>query len=291
MNRSYLAFLPAAFAAVFTGTVFAQTEQKTYSLTLSDPDKPMLLDVEMHHGSVKIEGYDGKTVEIQARMLPLTEDQLKDVKKAKKYRGGWQEQNKTPRSREGLRPVSNRIMNLEIEEKGNEVEISSERSSYMIELVVQVPANASVEAQLHRGEKVEIVNVSGAIEVETWRSNIIATGISGPIVAETHQSDIVVNFAGFNDASPSSLSTYSGDIDLTVAQAMRSTINIKSYQGEILSGLDVSFSPTDSEVRSRKEGKQEIVIGGQLSGDLNGGGQQLSINTYSGDMYLRKPAG
>lgn len=275
----------------------AQSIEKKYSLQLTEPDKPMSLEVEMRNGSVTIEGYSGKTVEIEAIITPLTKKEIDQsgerARRAPKnsYRShpDDSQHNKKERSKAGLKSVKNSSMNLEIEESDNEVEISSEFSLSRIDLVVKVPSTAALEVELYKGGDVMVSNVSGPIEIETWQGDIVASKITGPIVAETHSRNIEVEFVTLDASNPSSLTTYSGDIDITLGNKVAAKVNVQSYQGEILSGLDAEFVATESVRRNKKGNKQEIVVGGQVSATVNGGSQELSLITYSGDVYVRKP--
>jgi hypothetical protein len=270
-------------------TATAQSpEEKRYTLNLTDPSQPAHLEVEMRHGEIKIEGYDGDTVEILAKFSPLSEQQLKQIQSHQHERKAAKGQDKPSRSTDGLKVVNNALINLQIQESANRVDITSEFTTYHIDLLVRVPKNSSVDAQLYDGKQIDVSNVTGAIELESWKGDIYASGITGPIVAETYQSAVVVEFAQFNGETPTSLTTYSGDIDITLANSTKAQINVQNYQGQILSGLDAEFVPTESVERNGKGRKQQIVIGGQMSAKLNGGGQDLSIITYTGNVYLRK---
>lgn len=270
----------------------AQTIEKNYSLELTSPDQPVVLDISLYYGSATVIGYEGKTVEITAKLQPLTDAQKKNQKRwghnnRQHYQGNGKTK-KPMRSTEGLKPVQNVAFNLEIEEHNNVVEIDSGPSNHTLNLLVKVPNTASMELEIYDGEKVEISNILGSVEVETWRGEIIANNISGPVVAETHNSDIVVDFSAYNDQSPSSFTSHNGDIDLTFESSAVATIQIQNYQGEVLSGLDVAFEPIDKLNEDKRGNKKKIKIGAQLEGKLNGGGQQITLNTYGGNVYLRK---
>lgn len=291
-------FTLALLLLLAPGMSLAQSVEKKYSLELTDPNQPMSLDVEMRNGSVSVEGYSGKSVEITAVITPLSQKELeadenhhgrhKTRVRTRHYNGGQPEPEKKSRSRDGLKSVKNASMNLEIEESDNEVEITSEFSTSRIDLLVKVPVNSVLEVELYKGGDVMVSNLSGPIEIETWQGDIIAKKISGPIVAETHSRTIEVEFASLSKDNPSSLTTYSGDIDITLAKKVAAKVNVQNYQGEVLSGLDEDFVASESVKRNKKGNKQEIVVGGQVSALVNGGGQELSLITYSGDVYVRK---
>lgn len=291
-------FALALLLLLAPGMSLAQSVEKKYSLELTDPNQPMSLEVEMRNGSVSVEGYSGKNVEITATITPLSQKELEadegnhrrhkqNIKYRYKSKDHGEPEKKT-RSKTGLKSVRNATMNLEIEESDNEVEISSEFSTSRIDLVVKVPSTSALEVELYKGGDVIVSNLSGPIEIETWQGDIVARQISGPIVAETHSRTIEVEFASLSKENPSSLTTYSGDIDITLGNKLAAKVNVQNYQGEILSGLDEEFVTTESVKRNKKGNKQEIVVGGQVSAVVNGGGQELSLITYSGDVYVRK---
>lgn len=280
----------------------ANVQNKRYELELTNPDKPMSLSVDMRNGSIDVEGYDGKTVEIVASFTPLSKEDLMDQNKSRKHsqrestrqqarqqtsRTNGEPEEKQPRSKEGLKVVNNQLMNLEIREKNNRVRINSEHSTFFTSVTVRVPSTANIEIELYQGGEIKVANVSGSVELESWRANVTAHSISGPIVAETHQSDIEVVFSSFNGEHPTSLTTYSGDIDVTVAKSMAANMNVQNYQGQILSGIEEAFITNESVQQSEGSKSKEIIIGGQMTAKLNGGGQEVSLITYSGDVYIR----
>ncbi|MBE1298801.1 MAG: hypothetical protein GJ680_02665 [Alteromonadaceae bacterium] len=275
-----------ANALIFSASAYAQQAERQYSVELSDPSKPMFLDVEMYMGNITIEGYEGQTVEIVAEVLnDFQPDKHKD-----KWQKNWKrvDTNKPMRSTEGLTPVSHTAFNLEIMESSNRVEIESEFGSKPVAIVVKVPQNASLDVNLYTGDSINISNISGNVEVESHIGNINGTLITGPIVAETHASDIVIEFNTFSDSAPSSFATHSGDIDISLLANTASTVEVQNYQGQVLSGLGTEFESVDKVNKKQRENGQKIEIGSQLQAKLNGGGQVMSINTYSGNVYLRQ---
>lgn len=267
----------------------AAIQERQYSLELTDPNQAMSLEIDLYNGSAQIIGYEGKTVEISAKMTPLSDAQLSTRKEHNHYRvKDVHQEKKKARSREGLTPVNNVSFNLEIEESDNVVEIESSRGSFNIELVVKVPMTAKVEVDLYDGEYITVENISSSIEVETWRGNITFINIDGPVVAESHLHDIVATFSSFDESAPSSFTTFGGDIDVTLNSGVAMKLNVRNYEGEILSGLDSEFVPVDSVDESDGRNKQKIVLGAQLSTTINNGKQLLSLSSYKGDMYLRK---
>jgi len=282
--------ITTALTVLTLSSTVAFGAEKTYSLTLSDPSKPASLEIELYNGTVTVEGYSGKTVEIIADISDAKENEGRD-KLGQRINQRMKQKLTThkskPRSTEGLKVVSKSMLRLEIEEDDNEVEISSESMNQHVNLVVKVPMTASLDIEVYQGGDITINNISGGIEVEAYQGSVTATGISGPIVAETANTDIVVSFSDFDKTNPSSLTSHAGNVDITLAKSIAANVNVQTYQGELYSGLTQEFSAIDEVKQNSKGGKQKIAIGGILQAKMNGGGQDLSLISYSGNLYVR----
>ena len=284
-------FLKSAlvFTALVSGFTYAQ--EKTYSLSLSNPMEPAILDIEVHTGSVTVVGYDGKTIEITANVSPVKDNPLtKQQKKIKKQinRKMSQHQSSQTRSTEGLKVVKSSMLHLEIEEENNEVEITSETMNQHVDLVIKVPSKSSVSIELYQGGGIEIDNVHGELELESYQGGVNAKNVSGPIVAETYTQDIVIAFSDFNNNTPTSLTSHAGNIDISLASKIKANVNVQTFQGEIFSGLTTDFVASDEVQQKNKGDKQKVVIGGIMQAKVNGGGQDLSLITYMGNLYIRQ---
>jgi hypothetical protein len=263
---------------------FANAAEKNYSLALSKPGEPVSIEIEVYRGSVTLVGYKGDTIEINAKTSVFSgkDDDLKKVKSP------INSTNDQARSNKGLKSVKSQSMRLEIEEDNNDVEISSEFSNQHVDLVIKVPQRSLIEVELHKGGDINIDGISGSLELEAYGGMIEAKNISGPIVAETGRTDIVVNFSDFDKSSPSSLTSHMGNVDITLAKKVAANVNVQTYQGEIFSGLDKDFVVIDEIKKNKKGKKQKIVLGGIMQAKVNGGGQALSLTSYSGNLYVRK---
>ncbi|MFC6439046.1 hypothetical protein [Bowmanella sp. JS7-9] len=256
----------------------AQTSEREYILELTSPDKPVQLEVSVYFGEINIVGFDGKQVEVSVRK---TERENPDDNRRKAKADAH-----TPsRSVAGLTPVAISSSVVAIEEHNNHVEVSAEYSNEYVAVDIRVPRNSSVESQLRSGGSLKVSGINGSLELESWKSPIEALDVSGPIVAETHSEDIVVRFSSLDQANPTSLASHSGNIDISLSQNIKAQVVVQSFRGQLYSGVKAPFTRTD---RVEKTEEQEIIIGGHMSAAVNGGGQQISLNTYSGDIYVRQ---
>jgi len=283
MKKSSLSLSLTLIALLAGGIQTANATEKSFSLPLSKPGEPVSIDIEVYRGSITLVGYKGDTIEISAKTSVFS-GKDKDLKKVKRKMN----KNSLSRSTEGLKSVKAPSMRLEIEEQNNQIDISSEVSNQHVDLVIKVPQRSSIEVELYKGGDINVDGVSGGLELEAYQGMIIANNISGPIVAETARTDIVVSFSDFTKKSPSSLTSHMGNVDITLAKKVAANVNVQTYQGEVFSGLDKEFVGIDEIKKNKKGQKQKIVLGGIMQAKVNGGGQALSLTSYSGNLYIRK---
>jgi hypothetical protein len=70
-------------------------------------------------------------------------------------------------------------------------------------------------------------------------------------------------------------------VDVTLPGNTKANLKMKSITGEIYSDLDLSLG--------QSKGPMKRVGGGHtVEGSINGGGVEISLNTISSDIYLRK---
>lgn len=96
------------------------------------------------------------------------------------------------------------------------------------------------------------------LTVESISSDIELSGVTGPILAKT----------------------ISGFVDLSWPAGHGANLSMKTISGEVYSGLD------QLTVSNRKE--HVPPVGYELKGSIGGGGPLLSLESISGDIYLRK---
>lgn len=265
---------------------------KDYTLELSDPDKVATIEVSLRNGSVSVVGYEGKTIEISS-----TVDALLNVANANPDDEERQDDdNSKKRSTSGLKRIHNRSAQLIIEEHDNRVEISSHSRKRQVNLSIRVPHQSILQLGVHKGGDIRVTDLSGALELSNHRGAIRADNISGPIVAETHKKDIDVTFSSLDQHQASSLTSHKGSIDISLSAAFKGKIAVHSYKGEIYSGIDEVFGADDNASHKRKDehsgmdssAVQQITLGGLMTASVNGGGQQLTVETYKGNIYIRK---
>ncbi len=80
------------------------------------------------------------------------------------------------------------------------------------------------------------------------------------------------------------LKSINGFIDVSIASGQKANLDMRSYSGDVYSDLPIEVK------QPSKLGKSYRKIGGQarLKGKLNGGGTELRLKSFQGNIYLRK---
>jgi lia operon protein LiaG len=210
-----------------------------------------------------IEGYNGSDI-----IITSTSEDLAPPAKAK-----------------GLKPIfpagtDNTGIGLDVQKTDNLVTITcllpfTKGGEYKI----KVPENLSIKitSGCERNNDISIQNMKNEIEINSCH-NIDLKNVSGPLVLSTIGGDINITYSNINTAKSSSISSISGEIDITLPVKTATDLELRTVSGAIYSDFDFS----ESQKNLKKIG------GNEMNYSLNGGGFNLSIGTVSGNIYLRK---
>lgn len=143
-----------------------------------------------------------------------------------------------------------------------------------VDYEVEVPADVAFEGR----------TVSGNVEALGLRSHVEATTVSGDVDVSTTgtawgstvSGSLDVEM-GSNDWDDLHFSTVSGDITLTLPAGLDAEIDFESLSGDFSSDFEVSY-----------ETRRERWVGTRVRGTVGAGSRELSFNTVSGDVQLRR---
>ncbi|MEJ7644008.1 MAG: DUF4097 family beta strand repeat-containing protein [Chryseolinea sp.] len=264
-----------AFLAVFAGlslitrsVALAQSENE-FTVPLSDPSKRGKLKAHINYGSITVKGTARKDV-----LVRYTSQSDDDERQATKN---------------GLKRIGGGGLDLEVVESENNVKISSDSWSSKLKLEVEVPIGMDLDVKTYNDGDLIINNIQGALELTNYNGEITALAVSGSVIATTYNGGIKITFDKVTDGTPMSYSTYNGDIDISVPSGLKATLKMKTEQGDIYSDFDVDFKSSGPvQKKDVKGGVYKVVIDEWKRGDVNGGGPEITMKNYNGDIFLRK---
>lgn len=248
-----------------------------FTVPFSNPSGPMKLMVDIKTGSIKVKGTARKDVLVKYSSEKDDDDDDHDRDHDRKS------------SRDGLKKISSGTMNLEASEFQNTVKVNSDNWSAKIEVTIEVPSTINMKVKTYNDGDLDISNITGTVELINYNGAIAATGISGTVVAETYNGDIKIVYDKLTPDAPLSYANYNGDIDLTFPAGLKASLKLKTKQGEIYSGFDAQVQKSAPVTKTEsKTGVYKVQIDDWVKVDINGGGPEISVQTYNGDIYLRK---
>ncbi|NNF35684.1 MAG: DUF4097 family beta strand repeat protein [Saprospiraceae bacterium] len=243
-----------------------ETTEETHTIPLSNPGQAGMLEVDIQNGNITVETHSGQDV-----IVTLTGHNGK-------------EKEKDDTNKYGLKKVSNNVMETEITEENNYVEIDGGYKGRM-DVHVMVPENFSLELDSHHNSDIMVKNVKGTIEANSHHGEITMENISGSVVADTHHGAIKVDFASIDNDKPMAFSTYHGNVEVTLPASSSFNPKVKSSRGDVYTDFEIDLRPVSSE--GKNKGKYKIG-GGWLQGKVGSGGQEMMMNSYHGDIIIRK---
>lgn len=255
--------------------VAAQTTNE-FTVPLSDPSKRGTLKAHLNSGSITIKGTSRKDVLIRYKVDE--DDEGKNHNKSN-----------TSDSKAGLKRISGGGIDLEVTEHQNNVKAESGSWTKRMNLEIEIPSNFDLKVHTYNNGFVMVTNVQGAVELTNYNGKITALNITGSVIANTFNGEIKVTFDKVAENTPMSFTTYNGDVDLTFPSNYKASLKTKTEQGSIYSDFDVQFKSTGPiQKKDTKGGVYKVVVDEWKQGDINGGGPEVTLRNYNGDIIVRK---
>jgi len=276
MKNSRMIFLASMLTVCSLALALAQdaTVDKV-SVPLSDPSRPVMLKVGLISGGIMVKGGAVKDVTVEARVRASEDDEEKSEK---------------PR---GLKLIPNNSTGLTVEEDDNTVSVSTGMRGGLrtVDLTLRVPTNCSMHLSAVNDGNIEVENVNGDLEINCTNGSVKLSGISGSAVAHALNEDLTATFVKVNPQKSMSFSSLNGKIDVTFPSDVKANVYMKSDQGEIYSDFDMKVKSETAKQEDNakgKKGKFRISVERGMRGTINGGGQEIEITNFNGDIYIRK---
>lgn len=231
-----------------------------------------------------------KAAEAQAKSAELQAKAAQEIQE--KLAQEYSEQSpKKERSHEGMKLITAALTGLTVEESNNTVTVSTASMRNAVDLTLRVPYSSSLSLRSMMGGKIVVENVSGEIEINAANGGVTLRNVSGNAVVHTMSGDIEATLAKVSPDKPLSFSNMNGDIDITLPADIKADVRMKSQMGSIYSDFDVALKPATQKVEETGKtdlGKYRISFDKGIYGTINGGGQEISLTTFNGSIYIRK---
>lgn len=260
-------YILTILAMVFLIRLNAQNEDQV-TVPLSSSGKIGTLETDLKSASIKVIGTNRSDVLIKYAIIESEDEDEKSEGDLKKI------------------PTNN--FDLEISEDDNVVSIKSESWFQRMSIDIEVPVNFNLDLHNYTGQYLEVANITGDINLESYTGYIKATGIKGTASASTYAGKVEIAFDQITPDKPMAFSNYSGSIDLTLPADYKATFKMKTTFSEIFSAFDMDVATTPSKLKKVEGNSFKLSTDEWTVGSINGGGPEIMIKNFSGGIYLRK---
>lgn len=147
--------------------------------------------------------------------------------------------------------------------------------------VIHLPASMNISI---RGSgidgNIQIFGFNGEIEaISKIAGCVMIKDVTGPITASTNTGTITIGFSKVNQSSPISITTTTGEIDVSLPENTPADLLLQSIMGKIYTDFDLNLKSKDG---------LKAISSQAIKAAINNGGVQIQLNSATGDIYLRK---
>ncbi len=267
-----------------------EEENITRSLSF-EQDADRLLILKNISGNVEIEGYDGNTVELQARQILKGRDA--DALQYAKAEVSL------------ISRVEGDIILIYPVDPDTKADLRGRRLHYNVnhddpdyqshyDLKLRVPRNISVDASTVNDGKVTINHVEGKdIQLHNVNGDITAEKVSGLTIANTVNGEIAVSYTQ-KPRLDAEFNTINGDITVTCPADLDADVRFKSINGDLYTNYEnVQTKPGIEQASSEKgshsgPAQKMYRLDKSTTLQINNGGPLLDFNVLNGNVYVKK---
>jgi uncharacterized protein YehS (DUF1456 family) len=252
--------------------IFSARAQSAEQLTvpLSSPGSSYTLHIDLINGSIRVNSYDGKEIQISVTAKGKRED-------GQEGPGGMKR----------ISPKNG--FDITAKEENNTVTVENNDVNRAIELSLKIPKNVKLKLSTINNGDIEVENVQGELEINNVNGGIKCTGISGSVVASTVNGNVITTFTSIDEKAPMAFTTLNGNVDVSLPAGAKSNFKLKSERGEIYTDFDMEIDKTQGQAETKKEsGMYRLKLEDWIMGKINGGGPEMLMKNMNGNIYIRK---
>jgi hypothetical protein len=267
--------LLVGFASVIFGLVSMAAAQQPpadrVTVPLTDPSRPVQLDISLVSGSITVRGANRKDVLVTAHPSADRASRRPDPDAS------------------GLRRIPQNA-GFRITEEGNRVKVSSDSPNRHLSFEIEAPARANLKLSTVNGGEILVENIEGDLDVTNTNGGITLNKVAGSVMAGTTNGSVRASLTRVTEKKEMSFTSLNGAVDVTLPASTRANLRLRSDRGDVYSDFDVQLAPSApvvEEGRSR-DGRYRISRNRSIVGAINGGGPEFELRTFNSNVYVRK---
>ncbi|HEY4212758.1 MAG TPA: hypothetical protein VGM84_14850 [Steroidobacteraceae bacterium] len=249
-------------------------------VAFSDPSRPGTLRIGIIMGGITVKGTDRKDV--------LIETETHAGPGCCGPRRHREDESETP---QGMRRLWPQQASMTVTEQNNEIKIDSPSFNRLVSFEIQVPKRTSLKLSTVNGGNLEIDGVDGELELSNVNGSIELKHVGGSVVAHTVNGKVLATVDRVSAEKPMAFTSLNGAVDVTFPPSIKCNLKLRSDNGSVFTDFDVATLPQPApqvEDTRREGGRYRIDVNRGIYGSLNGGGPDIELRTFNGNVYVRK---
>ena len=263
--------LAAASARVQPAAGQQQPSADQVTVPLSDPSRPVLIDVSLVQGSITVRGTTRKDVLVTAR--PETD------RPSRRY----------DPDATGMRRIP-QTSGFRITEDANRIKVSSDSPNRSITFEIEAPARANLKLSTVNGGEILVENIEGELTVSNTNGGITLNDVAGTVTAGTTNGSVRASLTRVTADKQMAFTSLNGAVDVTLPPSTKANLRMRSDNGDVYSDFDVQLAASAPVVQESRgsNGRYRISRNRSIVGAINGGGPEFELRTFNSNVYVRK---
>lgn len=273
------------FGILLGGSAWAQSHQEKISRTASFQrlSNGSILYVHNINGSVRVEGYNGSQVQIEASKSVKAKRQADLDLGIREIQLGVEEAGDTVFVYLDA-PFVHRKNRHHFQTNTNDVPYN-----FSLDIVVRVPRQAGVRASTVNGGEVTVANTAGAVRARNVNGNVTLTNVAGQGEANTVNGNIEASFTQV-PTQDTEFKTINGNIRVKYPEKLSADLSFKTMHGDLYTDFPVAqMLPAQvTQNNAGKNGGTVYKINKSQAVRIGQGGPKLDFQLINGNIYVEK---
>lgn len=238
------------------------------------------------NGNVRVEGYDGNTVQLEVRY------EMKAASNSARQQA--MEESRLITRNEG------NVLMIYVDRPGVKAELEGRKLNFQMNspknddyqivanFQLKVPRQIQLRASTVNHGDVELTNLAGSyLEASNVNGNVRATNIRTTRGMRTVNGNIEVIFSG-KPSEDAHFNSVNGNISMVADGNAGMKVHFTSMNGDLYTDYPESKTSLDIDKSTSREGKGRYKMNGNTQLQIAKGGPLLRINTLNGNAYIKQ---
>jgi DUF4097 and DUF4098 domain-containing protein YvlB len=165
----------------------------------------------------------------------------------------------------------------------------------MVILDIQVPKKTHLELSNVNNGGILVEGVEGELEISNVNGEIELNDVGGAVVAHTVNGRVVATLRRITPDKPMAFTSLNGAVDVTLPRDVKANVKLRTDNGSAFTDFELQMLPQNDrpviEDSRSSGGRYRVNVNKVIYGAVNGGGPEIEMRTFNGNIYLRKAGG